>query len=68
MRPALSSYLPTTWASDITVAPLSREKLVVIGKLPLLESDLQPSRDPYRRYLASVKVEYGQKGTVLRLI
>src|SRR3981189_908020 len=37
MRRALSSYLPTTWASDITVAPLSREKLVVIGKLPLLE-------------------------------
>src|SRR5665811_763693 len=65
MRPAVSGYLPTTWASDITAEPLSLEELFVTGKLPMLESDLQPSRDPFRRYLASVKSEFGQKGTGL---
>jgi hypothetical protein len=65
MGQGISPYLPATWASDITAEPWSREELFVTGKLPLLESDLQPSRDAFRRYLSSVKLEFGQKGTGL---
>jgi hypothetical protein len=65
MDRAISPYLPITWASDIVVEFLSHE-LRVMGKLPFLDSDLQPSRDPFLRYLSSVKSEFGQKGTGLR--
>src|SRR6202030_4549506 len=63
MKRADSPYLPITWASDIAADPRSKEELLVTGKLPILESDLQPSRDAFRRYLTSVKLEFGQKGT-----
>jgi hypothetical protein len=66
MGSPVSAYLPTTWASDIIADPWSQEELLVTGKLPILDSDLQPSRDAFLRYLSSVKLEFGQKGTGLR--
>jgi hypothetical protein len=63
MERADSPYLPITWASDIEADFLSKEELLVTGKLPTLESDWQSSRDAFRRYLTSVKLEFGQKGT-----
>jgi hypothetical protein len=65
MVQAVSPYLPTTWASDITAEPWSREELLVTGKLPIVDSDLQRSRDAFLRYLSSVKLEFGQKGSGL---
>lgn len=56
-------YLPITWASDIAADFGSSEELLVTGKLPILESHLQPSRDAFLRYLSSVKLEFAQKGT-----
>jgi hypothetical protein len=63
MERADSPYLPITWASDIEADFLSKEESLVTGKLPTLESDWQSSRDAFRRYLTSVKLEFGQKGT-----
>jgi hypothetical protein len=60
MAKAVSLSLPTTWASDIVVES-SLSDLHITGKLPMVESDLQPSRDAFRRYLSSVKSEFGQK-------
>src|ERR1035437_9841094 len=63
MEQAVSPYLPTIWASDITADFWSKEELLVTGRLPILDSDLQPARDAFLRYLSSVKLEFGQKGT-----
>jgi hypothetical protein len=65
MEQAVYPYLPMAWASDIAAESLSREELFVAGKLPMCDSDLQPSRDAFRRYLSSVKLRFGQKGTGL---
>jgi hypothetical protein len=56
------AYLPVTWASSISVEPHA-EGLVVTGRLPLLDSDIEKGGDPYFRYLTSVKSQFGQKQT-----
>jgi hypothetical protein len=64
MKQVICPYFPMTWASDITADLKSKEELLVTGKLSF-GSDLQPSRDAFLRYLASVKLQFGQKGTGL---
>src|ERR1700722_16053817 len=41
MKRAISPYLPTTWASDISV-DWSRDQLFVMGRLPNASAELQP--------------------------
>jgi hypothetical protein len=57
-----SPYFPVTWASDVTVCAQG-ENLLVTGKLPLLDSDIQSARDPYLGYVRSVKAQFAQKQT-----
>jgi hypothetical protein len=64
MKRAISPYLPTTWASDISV-DWSRDQLFVMGRLPNASAELQPSRDPFLRYLSSVRSEFAEKAKPL---
>jgi hypothetical protein len=63
MKKVEPPYPSTTWASDITIDFRSKEDLLIMGKLPITESDLEPSRDAFLRYLSSVKLDFAQKGT-----
>lgn len=55
-------YFPIIWDSTIAVQ-LQGNDLLVTGKLPLLDSDIEHSRDPYLQYVRSVKSKYAQKQT-----
>jgi hypothetical protein len=57
-----ASYLPVTWASNIS-ALLRGDHLVVTGKVPLSDSDIENRRDPYLRYVTSVKSQFAQQQT-----
>ncbi len=63
MKNGYLPYLPTTWASDIAVEFRSKDDLLIMGKLPITEADLQPFRDAFLGYLSSVKQDFAQKGT-----
>ena len=63
MKKADNPYLPITWASEIAIELRSKEGLLIMGQLPITDSDLDPSRDPFLRYLSSVKLDFAQKGT-----
>jgi hypothetical protein len=51
------------WGSEISVDVCDDDKLMVFGKLPLGDSDIERQRDPHLRYLASVKSQFAQEGT-----
>ena len=57
-----ATYLPVTWASNIAVRPQA-DRLFVVGKLPVSDSEIENSRDPYFRYITSVKSQFAQKQT-----
>jgi hypothetical protein len=57
-----TTYLPVTWASAIAVRRQA-DRLLVTGKLPITDSDIENSADPYFRYITSVKSEFAQKQT-----
>jgi len=53
------------WAFDIEAEQIPDGPLFVSGKVPALDDDLEIERDPHHRYLSSVKLRFGQKGTGL---
>ena len=53
-------YLPVTWASNIAVQAHG-DHLLVAGKMPLSDSDIENSGDPYLQYVTSVKSQFAQK-------
>lgn len=55
-------YVPVIWASDIAVRQ-DGDRLLVTGKLPLFDSHLERTRDPFLRYIRSVKSRFAQKQT-----
>lgn len=66
MKRNLPPYLPTTWASDISVHRWSHEQLFVMGTLPTAVAELQRSRDVFLGFLGSVQSEFAQKDTGVR--
>jgi hypothetical protein len=53
-------YLPTIWASDISVE-MGGGVLFVMGKWPTDNSEIQAHRDPYLQYLSSINWRVGEK-------
>jgi hypothetical protein len=53
------------WAFAIEAEQLPDGRILVSGKAPVLEEDLQNERDPHYRYLTSVRTRFGQKGSGL---
>lgn len=53
------------WAFDVEAEPLPDGRILVTGKLPMVDADLEMERDPHKRYLSSVKTRFGQKSTGL---
>lgn len=65
MKQAILPYLPTIWASDISVEYWSNDQLFVTGVRPTTSSELQSSRDSFLRYLSSARSEFADKGKPL---
>jgi hypothetical protein len=65
MKPTIAAYMPMTWALNISVHDWSSDTLFVMGKEPIANSELEPSRDAYFRYLSSVQSGITQKGKAL---
>jgi len=65
MKQAISPYLPTIWASDISVECWSNDQLFVMGLRPTMSAELQRSRDSFLRYLSSARSEFADKGKPL---
>jgi hypothetical protein len=65
MKQAIFPYLPTIWASDISVECWSNDQLFVTGLRPTTSAELQSSRDSFLRYLSSARSEFADKGKPL---
>lgn len=58
-------YFQNVWGFDIGVQRLEGDRILVTGKRPILEAEVQDRLDPYLVYLASVKSMFGQERTGL---